>query len=322
MAIYKISRKNFSHVTNDRPNNYYAEASQDLLNLPEPPKDNLMSPKKAIIGAALLSGFIALIQHFFSKKNNKYKASPDEIKAIQEELPTEYETLRKIQNEVIKSCPFVFTSRESINFYCNVLPSVLNLNGEEWIAGWARETGKKGLRWAPILSMYGSSFIFCYDFDNKYWFLIIDGKEYLPKDGNIWITLKDEFKRVSEIAQKNLLGYPLLLEQTNSYFEINTKLINKESLKLKSKSFGLIGSLFGAKNFKAMSSGIKTLKDGGTKNLTSMQRVGEAVKGAAKSGATLAGAGALGAGALAYKVGGGEELLSGGENAAKKMEFD
>ena len=225
MAIYKIKRKEFSHVGNDRPDNHYLDATQKFSTIPEPSK-NYLTAKGAIIGAAVLSGLIALIQHFFEKKNNKYKASPDEIKAIQEELPKEYEALRKIQNEVIQSCRFMFTSRESLNFYCNILPSVLNLNGEEWIAGWARETGKKGLRWAPILSMYRSSFVFCYDFDKKYWFLIVNGKEFIPKDGNIWNVLEDEFRRVKGIAEQNL-QYPDMIRQINLYIETNLKLIKK-----------------------------------------------------------------------------------------------
>jgi hypothetical protein len=121
----------------------------------------------------------------------------------------------------------MFSSRESLNFYCNVLPSVLNLNGEEWIAGWARETGKKGLRWAPILSMYGSSFVFCYDFDKKYWFMVVNGKEFVPKGGNIWKILEDEFKRVQGLAEDNLKDYPDILRQTNLYIETNLKLIKK-----------------------------------------------------------------------------------------------
>jgi hypothetical protein len=226
MAIYKIKRKNFSHVSADRPDNHYLDVTQKFSIIPEPSK-NCLSANGAIIGAAVLSGLIALIQHFFEKKNNKYKASPDEIKAIEGELPKEYEVLRKIQNEVIQSCRFMFSSRESLNFYCNVLPSVLNLNGEEWIAGWARETGKKGLRWAPILSMYNTSFVFCYDFDKKYWFMIIDGKEYIPKDNNILKVLGDEFKRVKDIAAQNLLNYPDLLRLVNIYFDTNLKLIKK-----------------------------------------------------------------------------------------------
>jgi hypothetical protein len=226
MAIYKIKRKNFSHVSADRPDNHYLDVTQKFSIIPEPSK-NCLTAKGAIIGAAVLSGLIALIQHFFEKKNNKYKASPDEIKAIEGELPKEYEVLRKIQNEVIQSCRFMFSSRESLNFYCNVLPSVLNLNGEEWIAGWARETGKKGLRWAPILSMYNTSFVFCYDFDKKYWFMVIDGKEYIPKDNNILKVLEDEFKRVKDIAAQNLLNYPDLLRLVNIYFDTNLKLIKK-----------------------------------------------------------------------------------------------
>ena len=226
MAIYKIKRKNFSHVSADRPDNHYLDVTQKFSIIPEPSK-NCLTAKGAIIGAAVLSGLIALIQHFFEKKNNKYKASPDEIKAIERELPKEYGILRKIQGEVIQACRFMFSSRESLNFYCNVLPSVLNLNGEEWIAGWARETGKKGLRWAPILSMYNTSFIFCYDFDKKYWFMVIDGKEYIPKDNNILKVLEDEFKRVKDIAAQNLLNYPDLLRLVNIYFDTNLKLIKK-----------------------------------------------------------------------------------------------
>ena len=94
--------------------------------------------------------------------------------------------------------------------------------------------------------------------------------------------------------------------------------------KLKRKTFGIAGALFGAKNFKAMSSGVKTLADGTTKNLTSMQRVGEFAKGAGKSVGTLAGGtlavGGVGAGVAANKLGGGD-LLSGGEKSAKNMEF-
>ena len=90
--------------------------------------------------------------------------------------------------------------------------------------------------------------------------------------------------------------------------------------KLKRKSFGIAGALFGAKNFKAMTSGVKTLADGGTKNLTAMQRVGEGLKGAGKSAAVLGGGTLAIGGAGAYKAGGGD-LISGGEKSAEEMEF-
>ena len=90
--------------------------------------------------------------------------------------------------------------------------------------------------------------------------------------------------------------------------------------KLKRKSFGIAGALFGAKNFQAMKTGVKTLADGGTKNLNMLQRGWEGTKGVAKSTATLGG-GALAIGGIgAYKAGGGD-LLSGGEKSAKEMEF-
>ena len=79
MAIYKIKRKNFSHVSADRPDNHYLDVTQKFSIIPEPSK-NCLSAKGAIIGAAVLSGLIALIQHFFEKKNNKYKANPDAFK--------------------------------------------------------------------------------------------------------------------------------------------------------------------------------------------------------------------------------------------------
>ena len=227
MAIYKLKRKNFSHLSTDRPDNHYSEAISKISTIPEPNK-NCLSSKSAIIGAAVLSGIIALIQHFFSRGASKYRASAQEIEAIQSELPKEYAIMRKIQNEVINTCHgFIFSSRDSINFYCNILPSFLNLNGDEWIAGWARETGKKGLKWAPILSMYNSSFVFCYDFDKKYWFMVINGKEFVPKDGDIWAVMVDEFKRVKELAAQNLINLPDLLKQVNTYIDTNLKLIKK-----------------------------------------------------------------------------------------------
>jgi hypothetical protein len=90
--------------------------------------------------------------------------------------------------------------------------------------------------------------------------------------------------------------------------------------KLKRKSFGIAGALFGAKNWKAMSSGVKTLADGTTKNLGLGGKAWEATKGLAKSGATLGGAGLAVGGAAAYKAGGGD-LISGGEKSAKEMDF-
>jgi hypothetical protein len=121
----------------------------------------------------------------------------------------------------------MFASDSYLDFYVNVLPTFLNLNGEEWIAGWARETGKNGIRWAPIMVMYNNSYALCYDFDNRYWFFIIDGKEYIPKDNNILKVLGDEFKRVKDIAAQNLLNYPDLLRLVNIYFDTNLKLIKK-----------------------------------------------------------------------------------------------
>ena len=90
--------------------------------------------------------------------------------------------------------------------------------------------------------------------------------------------------------------------------------------KLKRKSFGIAGALFGAKNWKAMSSGVKTLADGTTKNLGLGGKAWEATKGLAKSGATLGGGALAVGGAAAYKAGGGD-LISGGEKSAKEMEF-
>lgn len=94
--------------------------------------------------------------------------------------------------------------------------------------------------------------------------------------------------------------------------------------KLKRKSFGIAGALFGAKNFKAMTSGVKALEGGGTKNLSLLQRGWEGTKGLGKSAATLGGGalavGGIGAGVAADKLGGGD-LVSGGEKSAKNMEF-
>lgn len=89
--------------------------------------------------------------------------------------------------------------------------------------------------------------------------------------------------------------------------------------KLKRKTFG-VGALFGVNNFKAMSSGIKNIAGGGTKQLNMGQRVGEAAKGVLKFGGSTLGVGAVGAGVLANKAGGGD-LLSGGEKSAKEMDF-
>ena len=73
-----------------------------------------------------------------------------------------------------------------------------------------------------------------------------------------------------------------------------------------------------------MKTGVKTLADGGTKNLNMLQRGWEGTKGVAKSTATLGGGalaiGGTAAGIGAYKAGGGD-LLSGGEKSAKEMEF-
>ncbi|MBP3732546.1 MAG: hypothetical protein J6I84_04795 [Bacilli bacterium] len=85
--------------------------------------------------------------------------------------------------------------------------------------------------------------------------------------------------------------------------------------KLKRKTFGIPGALFGAKNFKAMASGMK-----GTEALSAGKRALEGAKGLAKSVGTVGAVGAVGAGALANKAGA-SEVLSGGENTAQKMEF-
>ena len=94
--------------------------------------------------------------------------------------------------------------------------------------------------------------------------------------------------------------------------------------KLKRKSFGIAGTLFGAKNWAAAKSGVKTLADGTTKKLGLGGKAWEATKGLAKSGATLGGGalavGGTAAGVGAYKAGGGD-LISGGEKSAKEMEF-
>ena len=90
--------------------------------------------------------------------------------------------------------------------------------------------------------------------------------------------------------------------------------------RLKRKTYSIAGALFGAKNFKAMSSGVKALADGGTKNLNGLQRAWEGTKGVAKTAGTLGATSALGAGAVAYKAGGGD-LISGGEKSAKEMDF-
>ena len=94
--------------------------------------------------------------------------------------------------------------------------------------------------------------------------------------------------------------------------------------RLKRKTFSIAGALFGAKNFKAMTSGVKALAGGGTKNLTAAQRLGEGLKGVGKSAATL-GAGALAVGGTAAGVTadkfGGSDFISGGEKAAKEMDF-
>ena len=94
--------------------------------------------------------------------------------------------------------------------------------------------------------------------------------------------------------------------------------------KLKRKSFGISGALFGAKNWAAAKSGVKTLADGTTKTLGLGGRSLEAAKGLGKSAATLGGGalavGGTAAGVGAYKAGGGD-LISGGEKSAKEMEF-
>jgi hypothetical protein len=94
--------------------------------------------------------------------------------------------------------------------------------------------------------------------------------------------------------------------------------------KLKRKSFGIAGALFGAKNWAAAKSGVKTLADGTTKTLGLGGRSLETAKGLGKSAATLGGGalaiGGTAAGVGAYKAGGGD-LISGGEKSAKEMEF-
>jgi hypothetical protein len=57
--------------------------------------------------------------------------------------------------------------------------------------------------------------------------MVVNGKEFIPKDGNIWKVLEDEFKRVQGLAEDNLKDYPDILRQTNLYIETNLKLIKK-----------------------------------------------------------------------------------------------
>ena len=77
--------------------------------------------------------------------------------------------------------------------------------------------------------------------------------------------------------------------------------------KLKRKSFGIANALLGVNNFKAASTGVKALANGGTKNLGLGGKIWEASKGVAKVGLTGT---AVGAGIVGAK--GGSELLSGG----------
>ena len=225
MATYKLKRKNFSHLTVGNPEQDMIDATSKMNIVPEPEKNGLVG---VVLGLGIVAAIFLAIKGFFGSKGNagKYKASAEEIEAIKKELPGEYNNFRNIQNEVIKSCKFIFSSDSSLSFYVNTLPTFLNLNGEEWIAGWARETGKKGIRWAPILAMYNCSFALCYDFDNKYWFFIIDGKEYTPKE-NVWKCMKSEFENSKKIANERLTEYPKVLSQVNTYLDLNLKLIKK-----------------------------------------------------------------------------------------------
>ena len=57
--------------------------------------------------------------------------------------------------------------------------------------------------------------------------MVVNGKEFVPKDDNIWKVLEDEFKRVQGLVGNNLKDYPDILRQTNLYIETNLKLIKK-----------------------------------------------------------------------------------------------
>ena len=91
--------------------------------------------------------------------------------------------------------------------------------------------------------------------------------------------------------------------------------------KLKRKYFGITGALFGAKNWNAMKSDVKTLADGTTKSLGAGGRIWEGLKGAGKTVGTIGATSAAVAAPFAYKAGGGD-LISGGEKSAKEMEFN
>ena len=221
MAIFKIKR--FSHLD-----------KADLSEAIEKFDDFTPSPdKNSFIGVALGIGIIAsiifAISKFFKSKSGsgKYKATQEEIDALRPEFPKEYSILKNIQYEITQKCRYIFRSNSSMDFYINTLPSLLNVNGEEFITGWARETGKeRGIRWAPIFVMYNASYIGCYDFDKKYWFFIIGNKEYTLKN-SLWDALKYEFEAFKKTATERLFDSPDLLKEVLDYLNTNLKLIKK-----------------------------------------------------------------------------------------------
>ena len=221
MATFKIKR--FSLLDKSE----IVEASEKFDNIILGANKNCLS-KTTILGFGILSAIIYSVYKFFKSKlgSDKYKATEEEVKELLPEFPKEFEILRKIQKEVIRKCEYIFSCDSSMSFYINTLPSLLNLNSEEFITGWARETGKTGKRFAPIFVMYNGNMGFFYDFDIKSWFVIIGKEEYSIKT-NIWDCLIQEFKRVSLLAKKNLADYPIVLKQALDYLDINIKLIKK-----------------------------------------------------------------------------------------------
>jgi hypothetical protein len=223
MAIFKIKR--FSHLTGNQNREDFVDAIDKFEDVvPVPKKDNFIG---AVLGIGVIATILYAINSFFKSKSGsgKYKATEEEIAALKPEFPKEYEILRKIQGEVIKSCRYIFDSESSFKYFVSTLPSLLNLNGEEFITGWARETGKKSSRFAPILVMYDGYYVLGYDFDSKSWFFLIGNKEYKPKT-SIWSCLIDEFTYFKKLVKEKITD-PYVLDKSMEYLDTNIKLIKK-----------------------------------------------------------------------------------------------
>ena len=230
MATYRLKRKTFSSdsliggITS-----MISSLTDRLTNGPTNVSQHLTGKRSD----GFLSGIIGAIKGFFTTKSTagKYKATEEEIKETVALLPKDYAMMKEIKLEVMKKCRFIFTCDASINLFCNTLPSFLNLNGEEFIAGWKRETLKKTngrVSYAPILSMFNCRDCIFWDFTNSYWFFFRNGEEYRFKEPTPWKFLLSMFEGEQKYFNENKEKFhPQLFEYVKTYLELNIKLIKK-----------------------------------------------------------------------------------------------